>query len=64
MPQTFLTEQKYIVTLSAFCSQHKQQGLEMALLELKTAKTIIELLKDKTNSTALNTTANTQGNLL
>jgi len=52
------------VTLSAFCSQHKQQGLEMALLELKTAKTIIELLKDKTNSTALNTTANTQGNLL
>ena len=40
------------------------QELETALLELKTAKTIIELLQDETNSTAPNTTANAQGNLL
>jgi len=41
-----------------------QQELEMALLELRTVNTIIELLKDDTNSTALNATSNTQGNLL
>jgi len=41
-----------------------QQELETAFLELKTAKTIIELLQDEANSTAPNTTTNTQGNLL
>jgi hypothetical protein len=43
------------------CCQHLHQELESALLELKTAKKITELLQEETNSTALSTTANTQG---
>jgi hypothetical protein len=42
------------------CCQHLQLELETALLELKTAKKIVELLQ-VTNSTALSTTTNTQG---
>ena len=42
------------------CCQHLQQELETALLELKTAKKITELLQEETKSTALSTTANTQ----
>ena len=39
------------------CCQHFQQELETALLELKTAKTIIELLQEETNSTSPSTIA-------
>jgi hypothetical protein len=42
------------------CCQHIQQELETALLELKTAKKIIELLQEETNFTASSTTVNTQ----
>jgi len=42
------------------CCQHLQQELETALLELKTAKKITELLQEETKSTAPSTTANTQ----
>jgi len=52
------------IVISGFkciCCQHLQQELETALLELKTAKKIIELLQEETNSTALSTTANTPG---
>jgi len=38
-----------------------QQELETPLLELKTAKRIIELLQDETDSTMPSTTANKQG---
>jgi hypothetical protein len=38
-----------------------QQELETALLELKTAKKITELVQEETNSTTPNTTAYTQG---
>ena len=40
--------------------QHFQQELEMALLELKTAKKYIYLLQEETNSTALSTISDTQ----
>ena len=43
------------------CCQHLQQELETVLLELKTAKKIIELLQKQTDSTMPSTTANTQG---
>jgi len=43
------------------CCQHFQQELEMALLELRTAKKNIELLQEETYSTALSTIADTQG---
>jgi len=43
------------------CCQRIQQELEMALLELKTAIKIIELLQEETNCTAPSTTVNTQG---
>jgi len=42
-----------------FC-QHIQQELERALLELKTAIKIVELLQEETNCTAPSTTVNTQ----
>ena len=43
------------------CHHHLQQELETALLELKTAKKITELVQEETNSTTPNTTAYTQG---
>jgi hypothetical protein len=43
------------------CCQHIQRELETALLELKTAIKIIELLQEETNCTASSTTVNTQG---
>jgi hypothetical protein len=42
------------------CCQHLQQELETALLELRVAKKIIELLQEETNSTTQSTTANAQ----
>ena len=38
-----------------------QKELETELPELKTAKKIVELLQEETNSTASSTAANTQG---
>jgi len=42
------------------CCQHLQHELETVLLELQTAKEIIELLHAETNSSAPHTYANTQ----
>ena len=43
-----------------FGCQHLQQELETVLLELQTAKKIIELLHEKTNCTVQHTSTNSQ----